>query len=80
MLPDTLTAQHICKILGISKRRVYELFEVHIEHGGIPTFRIGASIKVDKTEFKQWHEGRKESNSNKERIYLLIKETNPFKV
>ncbi|BCB02128.1 helix-turn-helix domain-containing protein [Bacillus sp. KH172YL63] len=63
LLPDTLTAQHICKILGISKRRVYELFEVHIEHGGIPTFRIGASIKVDKTEFKQWHEGRKESNS-----------------
>jgi excisionase family DNA binding protein len=62
-LPDTLTAQHICNILGISKRRIYELFEVHVEHGGIPTFRIGASIRVGKEEFIQWHEGRKYNNS-----------------
>ncbi|KON83370.1 hypothetical protein AF331_17910 [Rossellomorea marisflavi] len=62
-LPDTLTAKHICKIPGISIRRVYELFEIHFDYGGIPTFQIGASIRVDKKEFKQWHEGRKDNNS-----------------
>ncbi|MDQ0254136.1 hypothetical protein J2S74_001509 [Evansella vedderi] len=58
-LPDTLTAQQICEILEMSRRRVYELFKIHVDYGGIPTFQIGASIKVDKKDFKQWNDGRK---------------------
>ena len=59
-LPDTLTALHIAQYLGISRRRVYELFQIHIEHGGIPNFEIGASKRVDKADFKQWIEQLKE--------------------
>jgi hypothetical protein len=64
-LPDTLTSQHICEILEISRRRVYELFNIHVDHGGIPTFQIGASIKVDKRDLKHWNNGRKSNNSRK---------------
>lgn len=53
-LPDTLTAQHIAEFLSISRRRVYELFQTNVEHGGIPNFSIGTSKRVEKSDFKQW--------------------------
>jgi excisionase family DNA binding protein len=54
-LPDTLTAKHIAEFLGISRRRVYELFQVNVKDGGIPNFTIGATTKrVDKADLKQW--------------------------
>ncbi|MFB4472912.1 helix-turn-helix domain-containing protein [Bacillus sp. Marseille-P3661] len=53
-LPDTLTAQHIAEFLGISRRRVYELFQRQVEHGGIPHFSIGTSKRVEKSDFKRW--------------------------
>lgn len=53
-LPDTLTALHISQFLGISRRRVYELFQINVENGGIPNFEIGASKRVDKSDFKTW--------------------------
>ncbi|MEK4750432.1 helix-turn-helix domain-containing protein [Niallia sp. FSL W8-0177] len=53
-LPDTLTALHIAQFLGISRRRVYELFLTHVEHGGIPNFAIGTSKRVEKSDFKKW--------------------------
>lgn len=53
-LPDTLTALHIAQFLGISRRRVYELFQTDLEHGGIPNFSIGTSKRVEKSDFKQW--------------------------
>ncbi|WP_391117751.1 helix-turn-helix domain-containing protein [Psychrobacillus sp. L3] len=62
-LPDTLTAQHISQFLGISRRRVYELFLVHVEQGGIPNFEIGASKRVEKSDLKNWIAHRKEKNS-----------------
>ena len=62
-LPDTLTAQHIAQFLGISRRRVYELFQIHVNHGGIPNFSIGASKRVDKEDFKQWRNNLKEKSS-----------------
>jgi predicted DNA-binding transcriptional regulator AlpA len=58
-LPDALTALHISQYLGISRRRVYELFQTHIQYGGIPNFEIGASKRVDKSDFKVWIEQRK---------------------
>lgn len=62
-LPDTLTAEHIAQFLGISRRRVYELFQIHVNHGGIPNFSIGASKRVDKEDFKQWRNNLKEKSS-----------------
>lgn len=53
-LPDTLTALHISQYLGISRRRVYELFQISADHGGIPNFEIGASKRVDKSDLKNW--------------------------
>ncbi len=53
-LPDTLTALHISQFLGISRRRVYELFQTRVEHGGIPNFSIGTSKRVEKSDFIQW--------------------------
>lgn len=61
-LPDTLTALHVSQFLGISRRRVYELFQLHKEHGGIPNFKIGASKRVDKQDFKAWIEKKKAEN------------------
>ncbi|MEW4309461.1 helix-turn-helix domain-containing protein [Rossellomorea marisflavi] len=59
-LPDTLTAQHISEFLGISRRRVYELFQMNEKDGGIPNFKIGATIRVDKADFKHWITLKKE--------------------
>lgn len=50
-LPDTLTALHISQFLQISRRRVYELFQIHTDQGGIPNFEIGFSKRVDKEDF-----------------------------
>ena len=58
-LPDTITAQHIAAYLRISRRRVYELLQKHLDHGGIPHFKIGTSIRVDKSDFKEWIEKKK---------------------
>ena len=59
-LPDILTAQHIADYLTISRRRVYELFQISPEHGGIPNFEIGASKRVVKEDFMRWIERMKE--------------------
>ena len=58
-LPDILTARHIAEYLAISRRRVYELFQLSQEHGGIPNFAIGASKRAEKSDFLNWVEGRK---------------------
>lgn len=58
-LPEILTAQIIASYLQISRRRVYELFQLHQEHGGIPNFQIGISKRVDKSDFKMWLTQRK---------------------
>lgn len=58
-LPEMLTAQHIADYLGISRRRVYELFQVKPEAGGIVNFEIGLSKRVDKRDLINWIEIRK---------------------
>jgi hypothetical protein len=58
-LPEILTAQLISNYLQISRRRVYELLQLHPEHGGIPNFQIGISKRVDKSDFKMWITQRK---------------------
>ncbi|GAA0496789.1 hypothetical protein GCM10008986_24650 [Salinibacillus aidingensis] len=63
-LPDTITAQQIADFLIISRRRVYELFKLPVEHGGIPYFSIGITKRVQKEDFKQWIVRRKEEKTN----------------
>lgn len=58
-LPNILTAQHIANYLGISRRRVYELLQMKEEAGGIRSFQIGLSKRVDKKDFFQWIEQKK---------------------
>ncbi|MGC9935237.1 helix-turn-helix domain-containing protein [Priestia aryabhattai] len=58
-LPNILTAQHIAKYLGISRRRVYELLQMSEEAGGIRCFQIGSSKRVDKEDFLEWIEQKK---------------------
>ncbi|GGE56038.1 hypothetical protein GCM10011391_38800 [Pullulanibacillus camelliae] len=58
-LPEILTAQDIATYLGISRRRVYELFQLHPEHGGIVNFDIGFSKRVQKEDFYQWMQDQK---------------------
>lgn len=62
-LPEVLTASGISKYLYISRRRVYELFNMPLEAGGIPNFEIGNSKRVDKADFKKWIESRKEEKA-----------------
>lgn len=58
-LPEILTAQHIATYLGLSRRRVYELFQTNQKSGGIPNFDIGNSKRVEKKDFLAWIEARK---------------------
>lgn len=58
-LPDILTAQHIADYLKISRRRVYELFQLNERSGGIRYFEIGLSKRVEKSDFLQWIESKK---------------------
>lgn len=58
-LPDTLTALEISQYLKISRRRVYELFQIHVDKGGIPNYEIGASKRVDKEDFRIWIDSKK---------------------
>lgn len=60
-LPDILTAQHISDYLSISRRRVYELFQLKPEAGGIPNFDIGLSKRVEKQDFIGWIKAQKEA-------------------
>ncbi|MHB1651632.1 MAG: helix-turn-helix domain-containing protein [Desulfitobacteriaceae bacterium] len=62
-LPEILTAQLIASYLGISRRRVYELFQTVPKHGGIPNFDIGASKRVEKKDFVNWISSKKEEKS-----------------
>lgn len=52
--PEIMTAAHIAEYLQISRRRVYELFQIKPASGGIPCIAIGASKRVKKDSFVDW--------------------------
>ncbi|AWE08890.1 DNA-binding protein [Lysinibacillus sp. 2017] len=60
-LPDILSAQHIALFLGISRRRIYELFQLNPADGGIPNFEIGASKRVLKSDLQTWITDKKQN-------------------
>jgi len=64
-LPEILTAQHIADYLGIARRRVYELLQLKPTAGGIPNFEIGLSKRVEKKDFLEWIDARKQEKAKK---------------
>lgn len=52
--PEIMTATHISEYLHISRRRVYELFNLTPTNGGIPNIVIGASKRVRKETLVNW--------------------------
>lgn len=64
-LPEILTAQNISDYLSICRRRVYELFQLHPTEGGIPNFDIGLSRRVDKQDFINWIQARKQEKEQR---------------
>jgi len=58
-LPEIITAQHISDYLGISRGKIYTLFQINPASGGIPNFAIGTSKRVEKKDFLAWIEARK---------------------
>ncbi|MGX4583335.1 helix-turn-helix domain-containing protein [Paenibacillus chitinolyticus] len=60
-LPDVLTAKDISEFFKISRRRVYELFQMSPESGGIPNYPIGLSKRADKEDVKKWKESLKKN-------------------
>jgi predicted DNA-binding transcriptional regulator AlpA len=59
-LPEIITAQHISDYLGISRGKIYELFKLKPKFGGIPNFEIGLSKRVEKKDFLEWINARKQ--------------------
>ena len=64
-LPDVLTAQHIADYEGISRQRVYELFQLSPAHGGVPNYDIGTSKRVEKADYANWRDARKTAGKQK---------------
>jgi excisionase family DNA binding protein len=58
-LPEIMTAQDIASYLSISRRKVYELFQITVSAGGIKNFDIGFSKRVEKQDLINWVEARK---------------------
>ncbi len=50
--PVVMDVTHIQKIMGISKRRAYEIMDIE----GFPTIRMGRSKRVHRDKFFQWLE------------------------
>lgn len=48
--PLVLTAKHVAEILGISKRKAYEV----MEERGFPLVRIGRAKRVGRDAFFEW--------------------------
>lgn len=61
-LPYELTAAHISQFLGLSRKRIYALFQLHQNQDGIPNYTIAASKRVDKDDLKKWIEQKKKED------------------
>jgi excisionase family DNA binding protein len=62
-LPEILTADHMAKYLGLSRRVIYDLMKTKPEAGGIPSFNIGYSVRVEKSDFIAWVKERKKAKA-----------------
>lgn len=62
-LPEILTAKHMAKYLSLSRRVIYDLMKTKPEAGGIPSFNIGYSVRVEKSDFIAWVKERKKAKA-----------------
>lgn len=53
-LPDILTPQQVADYLGISRKKVYELCQMKPDYGGLQSFSIGKSRKIEKSTLLIW--------------------------
>nr|WP_276532477.1 helix-turn-helix domain-containing protein [Cytobacillus horneckiae] len=51
--PITLEARHVQEILGIGKRKAYEL----MDENGFPCVKIGRLKRVNRDKFFDWYDG-----------------------
>lgn len=58
-LPDVLTPQLFADYIGISRRRVYEYCQLSEKDGGLKSYLVGASRKIDKVDLIAWKENLK---------------------
>lgn len=61
-MPEIISASHISKYLHVSRNRIYELFQIKPEYGGIPCFTVGTQKRVLKSDFEKWIDDRKRTN------------------
>ncbi|MNW52405.1 Helix-turn-helix domain protein [compost metagenome] len=59
-LPDSLTAQDIADFFGLTRRTVYDIFDLSPSHGGIPNYSIGTSRRADKEDVRTWKDNLKQ--------------------
>jgi excisionase family DNA binding protein len=62
-LPDILTSKQVADFLGISRGRIYEYCQMNPEVGGIESFTIGRSRKIEKANLIRWIEKRKQQDA-----------------
>ncbi|WP_068779629.1 helix-turn-helix domain-containing protein [Paenibacillus sp. GM2] len=65
-LPDLLTPQQVADYIGISRKRVYEFCQLKESAGGLVSFLIGKSRKIEKQEMVRWLDSMKEVGTNYE--------------
>ena len=53
-LPEYLTAKQLADFLGISRKKIYQLFQTPSVYGGIRSFKMGATNKVNKDDLINW--------------------------
>lgn len=59
--PEMMTAAHISQYCGISRKKVYELFKLNPDIGGIPCIEIGITKRVRKETFITWMNKREKA-------------------
>ncbi|WP_059050026.1 helix-turn-helix domain-containing protein [Paenibacillus senegalimassiliensis] len=64
-LPDVCSPQVVADFLGLSRDTVYELCQLSIDHGGLPSYTIGASRKIDLDDLLKWKENQKNKQLRK---------------
>ncbi|WP_248548976.1 helix-turn-helix domain-containing protein [Paenibacillus odorifer] len=58
-LPDVCSPQICADFLGVSRNRIYELCQLSPEVNGIPSYTIGGSRKIDKSDLLLWKEAQR---------------------
>lgn len=53
-LPEVLTPQDIAAFLRVNVRRVYDNLHLTPQAGGIPSFKIGKQMRIQKSDFVNW--------------------------